>query len=532
MLQDIKYILKYKAKLKNRHIGWPDYERKWELSTSKFSTDSGVFLIVRKSLLLLVLISFFVPTLLYAQATVSGGEINTQQELTLFPVDPCSLEFRGADVKNVLRSLAIPYKVNLLVSERVSGSVTASFHEVPIREVVMVILKDAGLGYIQDGKILRIDTLDAIKIATTAEKSVIEPITKPIQVNYAFDSSNTKDLTELAAELEKLLSKAPDANLSIIKRTNTILVTDLPENVARIEEMLAKLDKISPQIAIISKIVSVNDSFGHEIGIQWGALSTNDVRNGNTSTIRGGTNTGGWSASNSTSGPSSYNAASMGAQNYMVNLPAPSVGQGVGGAINLLIGKIGTDLLELQLSAMEENSKGKVLSNPKVITQDNQPAKMESNHKVFYLVTNTSASGVTTQSYRSENVKIALEVTPHVIENQIFMDVKVEKGNILPNTTGPPDIKTNTLTTKVLVGSGETIVIGGLIERDTSDIEGGIPLLKDIPFLGWLFKYKTKSDEKKELLIFITPTILAGAQAGGNLSMEGQANVQELLSSN
>jgi len=472
--------------------------------------------------MVLILISgLLLPTVAGAQ----GGGL--EGELTLFPDEPCSLEFRAADVQNVLRSLALPYKVNLLVSERVTGKITASFHEVPVREVFLAILKDAGLGYVQEGRILRVDTIKSIGDSRKEVKAVTEPITRHIQVKYAFDSENSKDLTELAEELRKLLSTDKAANLSIIKRSNTLMVTDLPESVSKIKAMVAKLDKPSKQIAITSKIISATDNFARELGIQWGGVRT---RRQGDFTVEGGTNEkAGWKTASRTGKPGSddtYNTSTASATNYAVNLPAANIlSSGVGGSINLLIGKLGSDILEMQLSAMESESKGKVLASPKVITQDNQSAKMESKHKIWYLVTTRGTDGTTTSSYESEDVKITLEVTPHVIGERIFMDVKVEKGTALTrtNTDVPPEIKTNILNTKVLVGSGETVVIGGLIEEDASHVEGGIPWLRDIPLLGWLFSYQTKSDEKKELLIFITPTILEERQQAVDVSASSEA---------
>ncbi|MBI5787560.1 MAG: type IV pilus secretin PilQ [Candidatus Schekmanbacteria bacterium] len=441
--------------------------------------------------LMLLIFGILLPVSLDAQ---SSNESNKGDALELFPADPCSLEFRGADVKNVLRSLALPYKVNLLVSERVSGKISASFNEVPIREVIRSVLKDANLGGVREGNILRIDTLEYIRKSKDETKSVTESTTKYMQVNYAFGG----DLTALVAELTKRLSKDPTANISVIKRTNTLVITDLPEYVEKIEKMVTTLDKPSPQVAILAKVVSVSSNFANEFGIQWGGFKDNNIRGGNTLALQGDPGLG----------------TALNGTNLSVNMPVNVKDLGVGGAVNLMIGEIGGEILEMQLSAMESASKGKVLANPKVITQDNQLAKMESTHKIFYPVT-TYANGVTTTSYSSENVKITLEVTPHVIENRIFMDVTVEKGDLFRNSSGPPDTKNNLLNTKVLVDSGKTIVIGGLIEQTESDTEGGVPFFKDLPFVGWLFRHTAKSDDKKELLIFITPTVL----------QEGQDNV-------
>ena len=478
-------------------------------------------------IILLILGCLFSP--LNAAGQQSDEDLGVQ--LTLLPDDPTSLELRAADVKNTLRSLAIPYKVNLLVSERVSGKVTASFHEVPVREVFLAILRDAGLGYVQEGNILRIDTIEAIKESRKGAKSVTEPVTAHIQVKYAFDSENNTDLTDLAEEARKLLSKNKAANLSIIKRTNTLVVTDLPENVAKIKAMVKRLDKPSRQIAITSKIVSASSDFSHQLGIQWGGISTSSFRSHQVVT-QGGTNTGGWASSSRSARPEAddtYNTSSMSGGHYAVNLPAASVAAGTGGALNVMIGKLGRNVLEMQLSAMESKSRGRILASPRVITQDNQTAKMETTVEVPYQVISTSATG-NVISYNYKDATISLEVTPHVIENRIFMDVKVDKGDIIENTNSsiPPRIKTSTLTTKVLVNSGDTIVIGGLIERTQSKGEGGIPWLKDLPLIGWLFRYKTKSDDKEELLIFITPSILEiGRRSAGKGAIIGEPLLQE-----
>jgi type IV pilus assembly protein PilQ len=418
--------------------------------------------------------------------------------LAFFPPQTCSMEFRDAEVKNVLRSLAEPYKINLLVSKDVKGTITASFHNVYIKDVFLAVLRDAGLDYVKEGDIIYIDTFDSLE----RKKKLAPLITKSVQVNYAFDSSTegNQDLTQLANKLSNMLSGRQGSQISVIPRTNTLLVTDIPEYTEKIVAMIRELDKESPQITITAKIASISLDYAKELGVQWGGkVNTGgkyvdpDGTTQQTFTAQGGTLMG----VGGTSG-----------ENFVVDLPA-SVSSGTGGALNLLIGKIGSEVLEVQLSAMESKGKGSILSAPKVITQDNQSAKMESTFKIPYQEVNTSTSGVTTFTYKFVDVIISLEVTPHVIGDRIFMDVRVDKGDAIMNPAPtPPSTKTSTLTTKVLIDTGETVVIGGLIEQTKSDTITQVPFLSKLPLLGWLFKKKTAEDDKKELLIFITPTII------------------------
>ncbi len=410
----------------------------------------------------------------------------------LFPRQVCSMEFRDADVKNVLRSLAEPYKINIFVSKGVSGTITASFENVYAKDVFIAVLRDVGLDYIIQGNILRVDTFQAL-----ADKRKMAPlITRSKEVTYAFDSSSTKDLTNMATELKKMLSGKAGSGISVIPRNNTLIVTDLPEYIDKVFAMIETLDTESPQVAIVAKIVEMNADYSKDLGIQWGGkLSVGgDTMTGKDDVFaaRGGSMMG--------TGPSS-------GENFLVNLPAP-VGQGAGGAINFLIGKIGSEILELQLSAMEQEGKGKIISNPKIITQDNQKAYIESGDEIPY--TTLQEGGAFEVSFKE--AVVGLEVTPHVIGNKIFMEVLIKKDSVdFTKAVGigqEPPIKTNELNTKVLVADGETVVIGGLINKSDSLEEGGVPFLRDIPLIGRLFSFKKKKNADTELIIFITPSIL------------------------
>jgi type IV pilus assembly protein PilQ len=412
-------------------------------------------------------------------------------DLVMFPAQLCSMEFRSADVKNVLRSLAEPYKVNMLVSKNVEGTITASFDNVYVRDVFIAVLKDAGLDYVKDGDILRVDTFESLE-----KKRKLAPLlTKKIEVTYAFDSSQTKDLSVLAEQLKKMLSGRVGSEIVAVPRTNTLIVTDIPEYVDKIIAMVKELDKKSPQVAIMAKIGTIDTDFSKELGIQWGGK----LGAGGRYTAPDGSDAQTFRAGGGIS-PGAPNSG----ERFAVDVPASSAF----GAVNLLLGKIGSDILELQLSAMEKNGKGNILSSPKVITQDNQVAKIESGVEVPYQVVEEGGG------YKIEFKKavISLKVTPHVIQNNIFMDMIITRDSIDFTTFdaigGAPPLKKNELTTKVLVTNGETVVVGGLLVNEKANTIKKVPFLSEVPLLGWLFKYNNRVEKKNELLIFITPTLL------------------------
>jgi type IV pilus assembly protein PilQ len=311
-------------------------------------------------------------------------------------------------------------------------------------------------------------------------------ITKEVMVNYAFDSERSKDLTDLAKTLKLLVSNREGANISVVSRTNTLILTDTAENVARLEEVIKRLDQKSPQITITAKIVEVDADVSHEWGVKWGGNYRQDNFTATGSGLTGGT---GISGSDS-----------------VLNLPA-AIAPGSGGAADFMIGKIGEKVLDVEISVMEQNGHGRVLATPRVITQDNQSAMIESGYEVPYQTIGEAGSF----SIEFKEAVVSLKVTPHVIEDQIFMDVEIKRDRVdFTTATGSntPPLLTKRLNTKVLVASGETVMIGGLIDHENTERTHGIPFLSRIPVLGWLFKNQDNRDNKKELIIFITPSLL------------------------
>ena len=453
----------------------------------------------------------------------SSEKKNRAEELT-FPNYTFSMELADADVRDVIRALAKESKLNIVTSDEVEGAITVNLYNVPFKQAFLSILKCAKLGYIIEDGVIRVDTLKALrkekvaKLETEMKKReaqqktkeaeekarraelLLKPlVTKTIHVFYADAEKLHKELKKNVEGILSLNEKGkPRGFIGFDEFSNTLIVRDIEENLKKIEDLVKQLDKKTAQISIESRIVEISVAFERESGIQWGGkyqkrdfITTGGV----THTKEEGDDviepqTGGLGLSG---------------ENFAVNLPA-AVGTGRGGAIGFMIGEIGGDVLDIQLSALEDNGKGKVLAAPRVITQDNQLAVIKSGIEVPY---ETTIEQGTRQTEFKEAV-LKLEVTPHVIKDQILLDVVVVKDDVdfTRLVLGEPSLTTKELTTKVLVDSGKTVVIGGLIKESKTEGTSGIPFFSKIPVLGWLFKHKGKREDKSELLIFITPTIM------------------------
>ncbi|HLG22760.1 MAG TPA: type IV pilus secretin PilQ [Candidatus Manganitrophaceae bacterium] len=410
-----------------------------------------------------------------------------------------SMEFRNADLKDVLRALGQENRLNLIVSEDVAGKLTLSFREVTFDEALDAILKINNLTSFREGDIIRI-------MKSPFGDGESDLATKIIPIHFA----TAKETQE---SVKTLLTKK--GNISVDVRTNALVVRDYAWNMAKIEEVVKALDGKTPQVMIEARIVEVNSNFTRELGVQWGGR-VYEAGSGGTFRVAGAAN-----------GASALSGGSqLFGNNFAVNLPA-AVGAGSGGAFGFTFGNIGSTLqLDLQLSAMEDTGKGKILSNPRVMTLNNKEAKISSGTEILIpttsiLSTATSSSATApgstaTTGVTTINAKLELTVTPHITpDNQILIHVKTDKKDPDFNrqVQNIPPLSTRTAETDLLVGDKETIAIGGIYTRNESEGEKGVPWLSKIPILGWLFKKEFKTDIQNELLIFITPTIYKGGEA-------------------
>jgi type IV pilus assembly protein PilQ len=409
-----------------------------------------------------------------------------------------SLDLQGADLVNVLRLFADVANLNMILAPDVKGKVTVRMVNIPWDQAMDIILKMNGLGYVLEDSILRIASVAALTReaeeearAKESKKKAEDLITRVISINYA-----------TAAQIDGSLKKSLSARGETVVdgRTNTIIVKDIARNVEEILTLVKLLDKAIPQVMIEARIVEATTSFTRDIGVQWGGSYKADAAHGNPT---------GFTFPNSvgiTGGPS-MGATASGSGNYFVNLPA-GAGPGSGGSIGFTFGSLSKALnLDLVLSAMESTGEGKVVSTPRVSALDNKEAKIQQGQSIPY--TSSSSAGTQVQFIQAN---LELSVTPHVTpDNKIFMKIKATKN--APDTSllgagGQPSIRNNEATTEILLTDGETAVIGGILIIDRGETVQKVPFLADIPLIGWLFKKKTVRDDKRELLIFITPRIV------------------------
>lgn len=406
-----------------------------------------------------------------------------------------SLEFRDADIKDVLRAIGQENHLNIIIREEVKGRVTLSFKNVTLDEALSAILKNQNLWASKSGSIMTV-------ARPTSPEGEEDLVTRMILVNYG----RAKELQE---SMKSILSKKGTISSDI--RSNNLIVKDNPENVEKIANLVKTLDTKTPQVMIEARIVEASTNFTRELGIQWGG----SYANGNYQAF------GGAYKVNSTDTYFTPLTGGIGATGspFAVNLPA-TVGPGLGGAIGLSYANVASNLLlDLQLSAMQDTGKGKILSNPKILTLDNKEARISSGTEILIptatLVTGGATSGGTatgttaTSGVSTIEAKLELVVTPHITpDHQILMHIKTEKKepDYSRQIQNIPPLTTRTAETDLLVKNGTTVAIGGIFTKNESVKENGIPWLENIPIIGWFFKKQNKGDQQAELIIFITPT--------------------------
>jgi len=413
-----------------------------------------------------------------------------------------SLNFQSIEVRSLLQVIADFTNFNIITSDSVNGTVTLRLQDVPWDQALDIILQSKGLGMRKTGNVLwiapkdEINTKEKLDLESAAALQGLEPLrTQAFQLNY------TK-ATEVAAQLTAVGSGAGSAagarllsaRGSVISeaRTNQLFVTDIPTRLEQVQQLIAKLDIPARQVLIEARIVEASDTFGKSLGIKLGGGAATGV-NGNTGV---GVSLGSsyvYGVSGTTSGS-------------FVNLPAQ--GQGGYSPANIalsIFGQAAGRFLNLELSALEADGKGKVVSSPRVVTADQIKALIEQGTELPYQV--ATSSGATSIAFRKANLK--LEVTPQITpEGNIILALDVNKDTVGQSTAAGFAINTKHIQTQVLVENGGTVVIGGIFELTEVDSETKVPLLGDLPGIGNLFKTRSKTANKQEMLVFITPKVI------------------------
>ncbi len=411
-----------------------------------------------------------------------------------------SLNFQNIEVRAVLQLIADFTGLNLVASDTVSGNVTLRLKNVPWDQALDIILKAKGLGLRQAGNVMMVGPQEEIaareKLDLESQKQVEElaPLrTEFVQINYA----KAADLAGLIQSGENnLLSDR--GNVSIDDRTNTLIIQDVASSLEAIRAMVSKLDIPIRQVMIESRIVNADESFTRDLGVQFGySKHSNQAAQAGGELFAAG---GGTVPGNRDFGsPTAFN---RGADDLLVNLPVAGATSGIG----LAVGKIGSYLLQLELSALLAEGHGEDIASPKVITSNQTEAVIESGVEIPFQ--EASSSGATSVSFKK--AVLSLKVTPQITpDNRVLLDLNVTQNTRgSPDVLGVPPINTKNVSTQVLVDDGETVVLGGVynhVDRKSSD---RVPFFGDLPVLGFLFKKNRVENSRSELLIFVTPKII------------------------
>lgn len=417
-----------------------------------------------------------------------------------------SLNFQDIEVRAVLQLIADFTEFNLVASDSVNGSVTLRLKNVPWDQAMDIILKTKGLGMRQEGNVImvapqeEIATREKLELEAQQQLKELAPLrTEFVQINYA----KAEELANLIkADSNNLLSER--GNVTVDQRTNTLLIQDTANNLSEIREVVSALDIAVRQVLIESRIVVANEDFSKDLGVQFGYSHLDNVKDrgarfdgteaGLSSSVGGGIAGDVNYGSNTT-----FNTAGL--ENYIVGLPVA----GPAAAFKWSIGRIGSYLLQLELSALQAEGRGEIVASPRVITANQKEAVIKSGQEVPYQ--EATSSGATSVSFKE--AVLSLKVTPQITpDDRVIMDLAVNRDAVGQVFNGVPSIDTNEVETQVLVENGETVVLGGIYESTNRDDTTSVPFFGELPYLGRLFKRTEVEQSKQELLIFVTPKIL------------------------
>lgn len=429
---------------------------------------------------------------------------------------PLSLEFQDVSVRTILEVLAQHTNTNIVASDSVSGNITLRLINVPWDQALDIILKSKNLDKRVNGNVIwvapaaELAKQEADELKAQQEKKVLDPLrTEYIRLNYA-KAENVRTLIEAGRATSDRSSGSSSlltdrGTVTIDNRTNTLIVKDTAETISNIRDLISKIDIAVKQVMIEARIVSASDAFTKELGVKWGILSQGAASNrnllvgGKLSTIdKLKTYT---TATNADGTTYPVYSGLTAANNLSVNL---GVNNAAAGSIAFGLLSISDLLLDLELSAMQADNKGEVISSPKVLTSDKQTAKIMSGTQIPYQ--EASASGATSTSFK--NAALSLEVTPNITpEGKIGLELLIENGT--PNySTNPVSIDKDSINTSVVVDDGQTVVLGGIFKNILGNNVTKVPFLGDLPYVDRFFKRTSKTNNKQELLIFVTPKLV------------------------
>ena len=425
---------------------------------------------------------------------------------TGFNGEKLSLNFQNIEIRSLLQVIADFTNFNVVTSDTVTGSVTLRLKDVPWDQALDIILQAKSLGMRKTGNVLLIAPKDELaakdkqELESRAAIQGLEAVrTQSFQINYAKAS-------EIAAQISAGGAGATTARIlssrgSVIAepRTNQLFVTDIPSRLEQVQSFIGKLDIPVRQVLIEARIVEASDTFGRSLGVRLGGGmigATGALSNGNTNVTLG----------------TNYGATAADTSGNFVSFPASTLGVANNAASFAvsIFNAAANRFLNLELSALEADGKGKIVSSPRVVTADQVKALIEQGTEFPYQT--ATSSGATSLAFRKANLK--LEVTPQITpEGNIILDLDVNKDSRGETTAAGIAIDTKHIQTQVLVENGGTVVIGGIFTLEETNNETKVPLLGDVPYLGNLFKSRERTSRKQEMLVFITPKMITDRAA-------------------
>jgi type IV pilus assembly protein PilQ len=433
--------------------------------------------------------------LVVAPASAQSSSATQQVGLVRTGSGTFSMDVEGADIRTVVRAIAEFSGRNILVGKDVKATVKVSLKNVSWQDALRTMLRSNGLDYVEENGILRVDEMQKLQTeaverdAARAKQMEVVPLeTRIVKLNYA-------QANELATALQASMSRR--GVIQVEKRTNSLIVSDLPGTIDKVEKMAIELDSTTPQIEITAKLVDVDAEALRGIGINWGNLrAESDIgfvdATGNPVPVPG---------FNPNNDP-----------NVVLGPEVRSEIADPAGLLTLGIFNKPWGALEAQLQVLEQNRKANIISNPRITTVDNREAKILVGQKIPLIVQDVAGNPVS----QLQTIGIQLKVTPHLTQDKrIIMDLHPEVSDLSTQSTvqGGVIINTSEADTRVMVDDGQTAVIGGLIRTNDSQVRRGVPLLMDVPLLGALFRSDNTIRQNRELIIFVTPRIITNMAA-------------------
>ncbi|HHJ35114.1 MAG TPA: type IV pilus secretin PilQ [Gammaproteobacteria bacterium] len=436
-----------------------------------------------------------------------------------------SLNFQDIPVRAVLQLIADFTSLNVVVSDSVDGNLTLRLKNVPWDQALDIILKAKGLSKRESGTVMMIAPSEEIAAQEKIDLEAQQSITELAPIRSAFFTINFAKVTDLAALFTGDESGggdgedggststgmlSPRGSVIIDERTNTLIIKDTEEVISEVRRTLAKLDIPIRQVMISSRIVIATDEFTKELGSRFGVTSAKSNSNGfgaTTGTFQGADTIASSGINNIATGgspsPFTLPGGVTATDRLNVDLGTPNAAGSLAFAV-----LTGSSLIDLEISALQAENEGEVISSPRVVTADRHEAHIEQGVEIPYL--SATSSGATQVQFKK--AVLSIEVTPQITpDDRVIMDLSVNNDTVGDIFAGIPSIDTREVTTQVLVNNGDTVVLGGIYEQITRNEIDKVPFLGDLPLIGYFFRHTLESDERRELLIFVTPKILKDA---------------------